>query len=167
MYTTMKEFYDSWAHESTMTLRVVNALTDASLSQAVAPDHRTIGRIAWHIVTTIPEMLDNMGIEIDAVTADAPMPTTAKEIVAGYQGVAKQVVDRLNQDWDDSVLTTEVDMYGQKWKRGAGLTAVVQHEIHHRGQLTVLLRQAGLRVPSIYGPAKEDWEQMGAEAPEI
>ncbi len=167
MYTTMKEFYDSWAHESTLTLKVLNGLTDASLAQAVADDHRTVGRIAWHIVTTIPEMLDGMGIEVDAVAADAPLPTSAKEITDSYQAVAKQLVDRLNQDWDDSVLETEVDMYGQKWKRGAGLTAVVQHEIHHRGQLTVLMRQAGLRVPSIYGPAKEDWEQMGAEPPEL
>jgi uncharacterized damage-inducible protein DinB len=26
--------------------------------------------------------------------------------------------------------------------------------------MTVLMRQAGLRVPGIYGPAKEDWASM-------
>ena len=38
------------------------------------------------------------------------------------------------------------------------------HWSHHRGQMTVLMRQAGLRVPGVYGPAKEDWAAMGAPA---
>jgi uncharacterized damage-inducible protein DinB len=29
-------------------------------------------------------------------------------------------------------------------------------QIHHRGQLTVHLRMAGGRVPSIYGPSKDE-----------
>jgi uncharacterized damage-inducible protein DinB len=55
-------------------------------------------------------------------------------------------------------------MYGQRWKRGFTLTALVEHQIHHRGQMTVLMRQAGLRVPGIYGPAREDWASMGMKA---
>jgi uncharacterized damage-inducible protein DinB len=30
--------------------------------------------------------------------------------------------------------------------------------------MTVLMRQAGLRVPGIYGPAKEEWEEHGMPA---
>ncbi|MEA3297729.1 MAG: DinB family protein, partial [candidate division Zixibacteria bacterium] len=44
---------------------------------------------------------------------------------------------------------------------------LIQHQIHHRGQMTVLMRQAGIKVPSLYGPAKEDWAQMGLEPPEV
>jgi len=29
----------------------------------------------------------------------------------------------------------------------------------------VLMRQAGLTVPGIYGPAKEGWKDFGMEAP--
>lgn len=31
--------------------------------------------------------------------------------------------------------------------------------------MTVLMRQAGLPVPGIYGPAKEEWTTFGLEAP--
>jgi hypothetical protein len=33
--------------------------------------------------------------------------------------------------------------------------------------MTVLMRQAGLKVPGIYGPAKEEWSIYGAPVPEI
>ena len=58
-------------------------------------------------------------------------------------------------------------MYGERWTRAFGLKVCVDHQIHHRGQLTVLMRQAGLRVPSLYGPAKEDWSQMGMKPPTV
>ena len=41
---------------------------------------------------------------------------------------------------------------------------LIAHQTHHRGQMTVLMRQAGLRVPGIYGPAKEEWAAFGAPA---
>ena len=31
--------------------------------------------------------------------------------------------------------------------------------------MTVLMRQAGLTVPGVYGPAKEEWATAGMEAP--
>lgn len=44
---------------------------------------------------------------------------------------------------------------------------MIQHQIHHRGQMTILMRQAGLTVPGIYGPAKEEWAVIGREAPKM
>ena len=32
---------------------------------------------------------------------------------------------------------------------------LINHQNHHRGQMTVLMRQAGLTVPGVYGPAKK------------
>jgi uncharacterized damage-inducible protein DinB len=56
-------------------------------------------------------------------------------------------------------------MYGQTWKRRDVLMALVMHQAHHRGQMTVLMRQAGLLVPGIYGPAREEWSKMNIPAP--
>ncbi|MCE1229544.1 MAG: DinB family protein, partial [Firmicutes bacterium] len=69
--------------------------------------------------------------------------------------------------WTDATLLQEDDMYGMTWKRGYTLTALVHHQAHHRGQMTVLMRQAGLVVPDIYGPTQEGWTAMGMEAPKI
>jgi len=54
---------------------------------------------------------------------------------------------------------------GQTWKQGDVLSSLILHQAHHRGQMTVLMRQAGLAVPGIYGPAKEEWAAMGMAAP--
>jgi uncharacterized damage-inducible protein DinB len=32
--------------------------------------------------------------------------------------------------------------------------------------MTVLMRQAGLKVPGIYGPSREEWVKIGMTAPE-
>ena len=167
MYNTIKEFDDAWAHDSTMTLKMLHVLTDESLNQSVAEGHRTLGRIAWHLVLTIAEMGQQMGLDTDIIDLKTPVPKTAQEITNQYLKIAKTLIDRIKLDWDDDVLNTEVDMYGEKWKRSFGLQAVIQHQIHHRGQMTVLMRQAGIRVPSLYGPAKEDWAQVGVEPPEV
>jgi uncharacterized damage-inducible protein DinB len=33
--------------------------------------------------------------------------------------------------------------------------------------MTVLMRQAGLRVPAMYGPAKEDWAEWDMQPPAV
>jgi uncharacterized damage-inducible protein DinB len=58
-------------------------------------------------------------------------------------------------------------MYGEKWKRGTTLGVLAMHQAHHRGQATVLMRQAGLKVPGVYGPAREEWSAMGMTPPEV
>ena len=41
------------------------------------------------------------------------------------------------------------------------------HQIHHRGQMTVLMRQAGLEVPGVYGPSRPEWAHYGMPEPLI
>jgi len=60
-----------------------------------------------------------------------------------------------------------VNVFGRTLTKAVTLSLLVKHIIHHRGQMTVLLRQAGVRVPGLYGPAREGWAQMGMEAPTI
>ena len=55
-------------------------------------------------------------------------------------------------------------MYGESWTVGFTLLALITHQAHHRGQMTVLMRQAGLTVPGIYGPAREEWASYGMPA---
>jgi uncharacterized damage-inducible protein DinB len=44
---------------------------------------------------------------------------------------------------------------------------LVTHQTHHRAQMTVLMRQAGLQVPGIYGPVKEGWAAYGMNVPAV
>jgi uncharacterized damage-inducible protein DinB len=153
--------------EAANTQKIMDALTDQSLNQAVTTEHRTLGRIAWHIVVCIPEMMNMVGLNIKSVGKDDPIPPTASEIADGYRKASDEFLAQLVDNWNDATLQEKDDLYGETWKRGKTLMVVMIHEIHHRGQMTVLMRQAGLKVPGTYGPSKEEWSSYGAPAPEL
>lgn len=166
MFTSLVHFKKSWANESESTLRVLRALTDASLGQSVGPDDRTLGRVAWHLTTTVREMMERTGLKIAGPEPEAPVPASAQAIVDGYEKAAGSLPEALDT-WTDASLQIKDEMYGDSWKRGITLFALIVHQAHHRGQMTVLMRQAGLKVPGVYGPAREEWPSMGMAAPEI
>jgi uncharacterized damage-inducible protein DinB len=166
MFRRLADFEKTWSQESEATLKVLRALTDASLLQAVAPSDRTLGRIAWHLAQTIGEMLARTGLTIAGPAEHAPVPAAAAEIVAAYETAARSLQEQLVK-WDDAALLVEDDMYGERWPRGFTLFALVAHQSHHRGQMTVLLRQAGLAVPGVYGPAREEWAAFGMPVPPV
>jgi len=167
MYHTIKEFSADWTHHSDNTRRIFENLTDQSLAERISEEHRDIGRLSWHIVTSISEMAERTGLKLKGPKHDEPVPKTAGEIRAGYDTVAASLLEEIEKNWDDAVLQTEDDMYGEKWKKDFTLKVIVEHEIHHRGQLTVLMRQAGLKIPGIFGPSKEEWANFGMKSPEV
>jgi uncharacterized damage-inducible protein DinB len=98
---------------------------------------------------------------VEAANEHTPQPASAAAIAGAYQAGAAAVEKAVTTTWKDADLPVEIDMYGEKWTRAMTLRAIIQHEVHHRGQMTVLMRQAGLRVPGIYGPAREEWAVYG------
>ena len=167
MIRTIADFERLWSQELESTQTVLKHLTTESLTKPLGPDVRTLGRVAWHIVTTIPEMMERTGLKLEGVTHDAPIPATAKQIFDTYNRAAIGVLEQVRNTWKDETLLIEDDMYGEKWQRGASLLSLVLHQTHHRAQMTVLMRIAGLSVPGVYGPAKEEWKANGMEPPAV
>ncbi len=161
MYHKISSFENNWKYESDSTLKIFNNLSDESLTVKFNKETRTPGRLAWHIVTTLGEMAQRTGIKFDATPEDAPIPSTVKQICDEYKRSSDGMLTAVTTEWNDDSLKEDVELYGQTWKKGKVLSVLVNHQIHHRGQLTVLLRMAGLKVPGVYGPAKEEWAQMG------
>ncbi|MED3563728.1 DinB family protein [Bacillus xiapuensis] len=165
MYTSINEFVGEWNQEMESTQKVFDALTDSSLQQAVSPEDRTLGRIAWHIVLSTPEMLNEFGIKVGAVENATTVPTSAKVIADTFRKVTADTIDAVKHQWSDDSLKEMKNVFGMDMPKAVTLSLLIKHIIHHRGQLTVLMRQAGLKVPGVYGPAREEWSQMGMEAP--
>lgn len=92
------------------------------------------------------------------------MPLTAAEIADTYAAAARSVAEQVSANWTDETLMQTDEMYGETWSRGQTLLYLIAHQTHHRGQMTILMRQAGLPVPGIYGPSKEEWAAMGMPA---
>lgn len=166
MFTTVSQFISAWKNEMQATVKILDALTDESLALPKHPDVRNLGRVAWHIVTTIPEMLEKLGFEVGGPTEKDPIPLTAGEIRAAYIKHGEAVLRQISQ-WQDAEMFTEDEMYGETWARGLTLWILVKHEIHHRAQMTILMRLAGLMVPGIYGPSREEWPKYGMPVPEL
>jgi len=167
MFRRVEDFQKAWAVEREGTLKVLRALTDGSLSQAVTKDDRTLGRLAWHVATTPGEMMQRTGLATSGPTHDAPVPTAAAAIVSAYETASASLAAAVASGWTDATLEVEDDMYGERWARGSTLQALVVHQAHHRGQMTVLMRQAGLGVPGVYGPSREEWAAHGMPPPEV
>ncbi|WP_144510691.1 DinB family protein [Bacillus sp. FJAT-22090] len=166
MIRTIQDFLTNWKHESDATLKIFNTLTDESLNQKVYEEGRTLGKLAWHLVGTIEEMIGKTGLQFSSTPHDAPQPKIAKEIAEAYKKSSDAMVQAIKEQWTDETLLEEKDMYGEVWTVATVLQILLFHQAHHRGQITVLMRQAGLTVPGMYGPSKEEWLAFSGEAPE-
>ncbi len=166
MIHRIDEFVTRWDQESGSTQRLLDLLTDASLSVTAYPGGRTIGRLAWHIAQTIPEMMARTTLHVAGISEHDPIPSTAREIAEAYRVASASLVAQLRAHWTDATLAQTDDMYGEQWSRATTLQVLLYHQTHHRGQLTVMMRVAGLPVAGMYGPASEEWASMGMAPPE-
>lgn len=164
MYQSINEFIEDYKNESMATLKIFKALTDGSLNQKVYSEGRTLGFIAWHITLSVAEMSNRTGLEIQCPDLESDAPNNSSEIVSLYERITTTLIEQIKSKWNDSMLNDMIDMYGQQWSRAMVLNVIIKHEIHHRAQMTVLMRQAGLMVPGVYGPSKEEWVNYGAPA---
>lgn len=167
MIHAINDFEQIYTHEIESTGKVFANLTDESLAREFSPNLRSLGRLAWHITTTIPEMMGKTGLTITGPNPEAPVPSSASEIANGYREAAASLIEQIKSGWTDASMEIEDDMYGEKWKRGMTLQGLIHHEIHHRAEMIVLMRLAGLPVPGLYGPTREEWTQYGMEPPAV
>jgi uncharacterized damage-inducible protein DinB len=171
MFRRVDDFLASFEGEAARTLEVLGAVPDSAMGVQVAEGHRDLRRMAWHLVESLLEMGGRMGLALPGAARleggfIGEPPATMEEVARTYREVS-QAFGKAVGAWSDPDLEREDDLYGETWKRGFTLYALLAHQTHHRGQMTVLLRQAGLPMPSIYGPAKEGWAAYGLPAPRV
>ena len=163
MYYTINEFLEDWKTESEATLKIFKNITDESLNMTMLNYKRTIGRLAWHITSSIGETMKAAGSPIDAIEESDDQPNSASKIIEEYEKASNNMITKIKSDWTDAALKEEVGMFGEMWTKEFTLKVIITHQIHHRSQMTVLMRQAGLKVPGLYGPSYEEWQQFGME----
>ncbi|WP_374717802.1 DinB family protein [Neobacillus sp.] len=167
MYITIADFIREWNWEASLTQKVLEGLTDDSLSQKVYPEGRTLGRIVWHFTTNIPEYLAHFGLKMDEIEYAEKVPTSAKEIVETFKQISSSAAKAIEEQWTDETLKEVQIAFGRKETNAQILMGLIKHIIHHRGQATVLMRQAGIKPFGVYGPPKEDWIHLGVENPPL
>ena len=123
----------------------------------------TMGKLATHLAT-LPTWtgvtLSTSELDL-ALPMDQPKPATTEEVLAVFD---KSVADARaalagasDADWFQSWTLKSGDHVIFTLPKIAVLRGfVVNHIIHHRGQMTVYLRLNDIAVPSIYGPSADE-----------
>jgi uncharacterized damage-inducible protein DinB len=157
MIRKIEDFLTEWKYESESTLNLFKLINNKALNLKSHENVRSIAVLTWHIAITISEMPNKAGLPVSGPDEHSKPPSTMEEIIAAYEHSSASLIQELVKHWTDTNLTEDINMYGNVWKKGTVLSVLIKHQAHHRGQLTVLMRQAGLKVSGIYGPAKEEW----------
>lgn len=166
MYYKTEDFISEWTYESESTLKLFKNINNQALNKKDNENVRSIARLCWHITITLSEMLNKTGLSVTGPDEHSEPPSSIEEIIKTYETSSQSIVTEIKKNWTDANLLNEVNMYGENWKNGTTLNVLIKHQAHHRGQLTVLMRQAGLLVPGIYGPSKEEWAAWNMPAME-
>lgn len=163
MYNSIESFLSDFEHEFDSTNKYFSAITDDILEKKFHQNIRTIGWLSWHIVSSIPEMLNHAGFQICINHNLDSQPSSVDELITTYHTFYQEAVLQIKKTWKDDMLNEDVSMYGQVWKKGLVLSSLLFHQCHHRGQLSILMRLADCKVPGIIGPSKEEWMTYGLE----
>lgn len=148
--------------EAQTTRRVLERVPEAHLGWKPHPKSMSLGQLALHVATvpgSVAEIATHASIEVPEFKQASA--ASASELVPALEAsVAK--ARSLLAGMDDAALGSmwramEGDREVLALPRGALLRAIMlNHWYHHRGQLSVYLRQLNVPVPSIYGPSADE-----------
>src|SRR6476620_11328682 len=118
MFRKIEDFKKQWAYEAKATEDFIRSLTTESLEQRIDAGGRTLGRVAWHITGSVPEMMNRTGLNVQGASDSEPMPPHPGMIADEDARLSASVMNEVTSKWTDDMLTQEDEMYGQTWKKG-------------------------------------------------
>jgi uncharacterized damage-inducible protein DinB len=153
---TLTTFYDSWREYQEHIQRAIAPLTAEQLTLHAAPHLRSIGEIVVHIIGTRTGWFHNFlhegGDEIAALDLwDAPgaPARSARELVHGLD-VTWQFMAELLARWSPADMQQIVSPDGRAVRSRAWVVwHVLEHDLHHGGELSLTLGMHGLQAPDI------------------
>lgn len=155
MYRIVNDFIQDWEKSCNGTLSVFESITEEKKSFEIVEGHNSLEWLSWHLTTAPAYFMGQVGLTLNVELNPSATPSTVQEIINTYKIAKEQVVKTVKENFTDESLSENVNSHGQATPIGALLRAMVDHQTHHRAQMQVLLRQAGLNVPSVMGPTQE------------
>lgn len=153
-------------HEVASTRRLLARLPDDQLAWQPHPKSMTLGSLATHLSelgSWGQETLNSPAVDFETMTrpADYGPPGTRQAILELFEqnmaGARSALVGKTDAElmapW---TLRRGAQEFFTMPKASCWRTFVMNHLIHHRGQLTVYLRQLDVPLPSIYGPSADE-----------
>jgi uncharacterized damage-inducible protein DinB len=150
-------------HEAQTTRRVLERVPNDKLTWKPHPKSMTLGQLAFHIATVPGGVAELAASGDSAQVPQFSQPTansTAELLSALDESIAKAKKVLGGMD-DERIMATWRMMRGDQevfaLPRIALLRSIMlNHWYHHRGQLSVYLRELDVPIPSIYGPSADE-----------
>ncbi len=172
MSDELQIFMNTWDTEAKKTAAALRALPAGQYDFRPDAGGRSLGELAWHLAEI--DGYSGFGIErgkfeMGVKPEGLERPKTIEELAPGYERVHADAMRRVGKltaaDLDRKVIFftgDEMPIRDILW------SALLHHQIHHRGQLSVLCRLAGGTAPGAYGPNREEMakfrEKMAASS---
>ncbi|HKP49276.1 MAG TPA: DinB family protein [Gemmatimonadales bacterium] len=159
---TVNDILQELEQEAQATRRVLERLPDNRLQWKPHPKSMSLGQLALH-VANIPGRIAE--ISTAAFDASTPIPRpeadSTAQVLEAFEASMVQARQVLRTMTDSELSLPWRMMQGDRelWSipRGAFLRSVMlNHWYHHRGQLTVYLRQNGASLPAVYGDSADE-----------
>lgn len=150
--------------EARSTRKMLERLPNDKLAWQPHDKSMTLGRLAGHVVEML--MWTDASLkqdELDFAASDYKPKEYAEssELVADFDRNTASAVETLNSTSDETMMQNWRLRRGEQIlfempKAAVMRTMVMNHIIHHRGQLSVYMRLLDIPVPSIYGPSADE-----------
>ena len=154
-------------NEHRITRAIIGAIPPDRADYRPHADSRSAFDLAWHIVGAEMKYLDAIasGVfphDLKPVPDEVRQPS---DLLAWYTERFDPAMKRLESTTGDELLRN-VDFYGLATFPAVVLVQLIlNHTIHHRGQLSTYLRPMGAKVPPMYGPSHDTGGFTGGRAP--
>jgi len=151
---------ESYQRESAITLKILRAYPQEHAELRPHPTSNTAQELAWTFAIENALVEQALRNQLRMPPTFPPMPASWDECVAAYALGVQQVTALLesarDEDMNDLVpFMTGPRQFGDVSKLFL-CTLMLNDSIHHRGQMSVYLRMSGAKVPSIYGPSRDE-----------
>ena len=157
-------FLNAWDREAATTVKVLRAYPMGKENMKPHDSCRSAKELAWTFVFEGVAAADAVKGEFKFPPKNMPaMPDTWQGMVGEIERTFKRMSDEV-RNTNDPQLSGTVKFYTAPKQLGDVrkqdfLWLMLNDMIHHRGQFSVYLRMAGGKVPSIYGPSKDEpWQ---------
>ncbi len=149
---------DGWEAYQNHLIKAIEPLSAEQLALRISPDLRSIGSLARHIVHTraswLYQLMGEGGLEVEAIDAwgyDGDVPSST-ELVHGLK-VTFQAWKECLERWtpEDLAYVFRGERGGRPYElsRQWVIWHVIEHDLHHGGELSFSLGANGLSTPNI------------------
>ena len=149
--------------ESATTRRVLERVPTDKMAWKPHPKSYSLGQLALHIAQTPGVIAEFAAVPVFEMTGDFKQKEAGStaEVLTAFEASLKRAKEVLNGLDDQTLLSNWSMKAGGKTVMSMPRLALVRavmlnHWYHHRGQMSVYLRELDVPVPSIYGPSADE-----------